>query len=57
MENDTVDFFFSDFKKLKKLEKLELDLSINHIKNKGAIKMLNILKYGLENLSVNLEYN
>ena len=30
--NECVDFFLSDFNKLKKLEKLDLDLSINHIK-------------------------
>ena len=47
MENDSVDFFLGDFKKLKKLEKLELDLSINHIRNKGGIKMLDILKYSI----------
>ena len=34
-------------KKVKKLEKLNLDLSINMIKDKGALSILEILKYGL----------
>ena len=37
--DDCIEFFLSDFKKLKKLEKLDLDLSINQIKNKGGIRM------------------
>ena len=45
--DECVDFFLDDFKKVKKLEKLGLDLSINHIKNKGAIRMLDILKYSI----------
>ena len=45
--DDCIDFFLGDFNKLKKLEKLDLDLSINQIKNKGAIKMLDILKYSI----------
>ena len=45
--DDCIDFFLGDFDKVKKLEKLELDLSINQIKNKGAIKMLEIIKFNL----------
>ncbi len=45
--NKCIDFFLGDFERVKKLEKLDLDLSINHIKNKGAIRMLDILKYSL----------
>ena len=55
--NDCIDFFLSDFKKVKKLEKLNLDLSINRIKDKGALWMLEILKFSLENLQVDLKYN
>ena len=52
-----VEYFLNDFKKVKKLEKLDLDLSINDIKNKGAIVMLEILNFNLGSLNVNLEYN
>ena len=45
--NECVEFFLSDFKKLKKLEKLDLDLSSNYIKNKGAIRMLDIVKFSI----------
>ena len=45
--DNCIEFFLSDFKKVKKLEKLDLDLSINHIKDKGALEMLKILKYSL----------
>ena len=45
--DECVEFFLDDFKKLKKLEKLDLDLSINYIKNKGGIRMLDILKYSI----------
>ena len=47
LRDNCIDYFLSDFKEVKKLEKLDLDLSINHIKDKGAIEMLKILKYGL----------
>ena len=52
--DECIEFFLSDFKKIKKLEKLDLDLSTNYIKNKGGIKMLVILTHGLANLNVNL---
>ena len=45
--DECIEFFLSDFKKIKKLEKLDLDLSINYIKNKGAIRMLDIMKYSI----------
>ena len=45
--DECVDFFLDDFKKVKKLEKLDLDLSINSIRNKGAIRILDILKYSI----------
>ena len=34
MKDDCIDFFLSDFKKVKKLEKLDFDLLINQIENK-----------------------
>ena len=55
--DECVDFFLDDFKKVKKLEKLDFDLSTNQIRNKGAIRMLDIMKFSIQNLSVNLEYN
>ena len=35
--DNCVDYFLNEFRRTKKLEKLELDLSINMIENKGAI--------------------
>jgi len=35
--NNCVDYFLNEFRRITKLEKLELDLSINMIENKGAI--------------------
>ena len=35
--DNCIDFFLSNFEKVKKLQKLDLDISCNQIKDKGAL--------------------